>query len=164
MKKKNSKALYYPLALNLRNKLVLVIGGGRVAEKKIEKLLEAKARIKVISPDITPKLRRLFIKGSINWVPRVIRSTDLHSAAIVIAATSDSCVNKLASQWSRQQGILVNVVDDASMSDFISPAVFRKKKAVIAVYTNGQDPVLSRDLKNFLKEHWDVFLSYRNKL
>ena len=58
----------------------------------------------------------------------------------------------------------VNVVDNPSLSSFISPAVFRAGGAVVAVYTHGRDPVLSRDIKNFLKEQWDVFLSYRNRL
>jgi len=58
----------------------------------------------------------------------------------------------------------VNVVDRARLSDFISPALLYMPKAIVAIYTEGKDPVLSRDLKNFLKERWDEFLSYRDRL
>ncbi len=151
---------YYPLALNLKGKPVVVVGAGKVAQRKIEKLLQAKARVKVFSPDITPALKRLVSLRKITWIPRSVQSRDLHSAVLVIAATSDAVVNKSVSRWARNRGICVNVVDNPALSDFISPAFFRKKKAIIDVYTDGQAPVLSRDLKNFIKENWDGFLSY----
>jgi len=155
---------YYPLAVNLKDRLVVIIGGGKVAQRKIKKLLEAKAQIKVVSPDITPSLKRLVYKRKITWISRFVQSCDLHSATLVIAATSNAVINKSVSRWARSQGIWVNVVDNPGLSDFISPALFRKRKAIIAVYTDGQDPVLSRDLKNFLKESWNGFLSYRHRL
>lgn len=155
---------HYPLAINLEGRLAVVAGGGKVAERKIKKLLEAKARIRVVSPNITPGLKRLASRSKIVWVPGFVRNGDLRFASIVIAATSDHSVNKSVSEWARQQNIWVNVVDKPDLSDFISPAIFRKQNAIVAVYTNGRDPVLSRDLKNFLKEHWDVFLSYRHRL
>ncbi len=164
MDRKQSIISYYPLAINLEGRLAVVIGGGKVAERKIKKLLEAKAKIKVVSPVITPKLKHLVSKRKMIWIPRLARSSDLYSASIVIAATSKPPVNKSVSKWARQQRAWVNVVDKPNLSDFISPALFRKRNATVAVYTNGRDPVLSRDLKNFLKEHWDVFLSYRNRL
>ncbi|MDD4938932.1 MAG: bifunctional precorrin-2 dehydrogenase/sirohydrochlorin ferrochelatase [Candidatus Omnitrophica bacterium] len=154
---------YYPVALNLSGRLVAVVGGGKVAERKINKLLRAKARIKVISPVITPALKRLVSKKKITWVCRSVRSRDLRASTLVIAAASNSAVNKSVSRWSENGKIWANVVDDPELSDFISPASFRKGKAVISVHTDGKDPVLSRDLKNFLKEEWDDFLSYRRK-
>ena len=164
MSVKNQIVSYYPMALNLKDKLVVVIGGGKVSEHKVKNLLSAKAKIKVVSPVITPGLKRLVSKGKVTWVSRLARSADLRSASLVIAATSSNLVNRSVSKWARKCGAWVNVVDDPALSDFISPAVFRVSKAVVAVNTNGKDPVLSRDLKNFLKEEWNVFLSYRDKL
>lgn len=161
---KRSIISYYPLALNLKDKLVVVIGGGKVSEHKIKNLLLAQAKIKLVSPVITPGLKRLVSKRKVTWVSRLARSADLRSAGLVIAATSRPLVNKSVSRWGRKRGVWVNVVDDPVLSDFISPAVFRASKAVVAVHTNARDPVLSRDLKNFLRENWDVFLSYRNRL
>lgn len=154
---------YYPIAIRLKTRRVLVIGGGKVAERKIRTLVDAGARAKVISPDLTPALRRMVRRGIIRWVARTVRRSDIYRADIVIAATSDSKVNRKISLWSKKQKALVNVVDNPGSSDFISPALLRKRGIVIAVYTDGKKPVLSRDLKNFLKERWDEFLSFRSR-
>jgi len=158
------KEEYYPIALKLKGRTALVVGGGQVAERKVQTLLEFGARVRVISPELTIPLQKLFRSRRIAWVSRVVRSSDIKGADIVVAATSIASVNNSVSRWAKRKGILLNVVDSPCMSSFISPAVFRASKAVIAVYTHGLDPVLSRDLKNFLKESWDVFLSYRNRL
>ena len=158
------KELYYPIALKLKGRAALVIGGGQVAERKIKTLLKFGARVRVISPNLTISLNKLLRSRNITWMRRVVRSSDIKDYYIVIAATSDATVNKNISKWAKKRGILVNIVDRALLSSFISPAILRTPKAVVAVYTHGQDPALSRDLKNFLKENWDVFLSYRNRL
>ena len=126
--------------------------------------IAAGARVKVVSPNLTPGLENLAKPGGIRWVARTVCKSDLHRADIVIAATFDNRANRKVSRWAKKQKTLVNVVDNSSLSDFISPALLKKRKAIIAVYTDGKDPVLSRDLKNFLKESWGVFLSYRNRL
>ncbi len=155
---------YYPIALNLRGKLALVAGGGIVAERKVKALIDSGARVHVISPRLTVLLKKLANKGEVRLTKRPIRRADLTGAHIIIAATSDEKVNKSVSLWASKRKILVNVVDQPKLSTFISPAVFMSGKATIAVYTDGKDPVLSRDLKNFLKENWDAFLSYRGRL
>jgi len=155
---------YYPIALNLKNKLALVVGGGEVSERKVKGLLKTGARITVVSSQATPLLRRLAKQRRIKWVKRPVKRSDITRADIIITATSDRVVNRRVSLWAKQRGILVNVVDQFSLSDFISPAVLRAERAVVAVYTNGKDPIFSKDLKDFLEEHWDVFLSYRHRL
>ncbi|MDP2905723.1 MAG: bifunctional precorrin-2 dehydrogenase/sirohydrochlorin ferrochelatase [Candidatus Omnitrophota bacterium] len=158
------KELYYPVALKLKGITVVVAGGGIVAERKVKTLLGFGARVRVVSPRVTPSLRGYFLARKITWVNRFIKPTDVKGAGLIIAATSDAAVNIKMSRWAKAQGILINVVDRAGLSSFISPAVFSKHRATVAVYTHGRDPALSRDLKNFLKENWDVFLSYRNRL
>jgi len=155
---------YYPIAINLNNKSVVVVGGGLVAERKVKALIGAGARVCVVSPVLTPLLRRLFHAGKIQWKNKYISLSDLKKSNFIIAATSDSKANKLISVQAKKQKALVNVVDQPELSNFISPAVFKKSKAIVAVYTDGKDPVLSRDLKNYLKENWNEFLSYRHKL
>jgi precorrin-2 dehydrogenase/sirohydrochlorin ferrochelatase len=164
MRRKNTVLSYYPVALNLKDKLSVIVGGGNVSERKLKGFLRSGAIVKVISPRLTPELQRLFEENKFKWVKKEISSSDLNSADIVIAATSDRKVNESVSRWSKRRKILVNVVDQSSLSSFISPAVFRKQKAAVAVYTDGRNPAISRDLKNFLKEHWDEFLSYRDRL
>jgi len=158
------KETYYPIAIKLKGRTVIVVGGGQVAKRKVQTLLEFGARIRVISPNLTAELQKLFRSRRITWTRRALRPLDIKGADIIIAATSDSSVNKDVSRLAKMAGIQVNVVDNPFLSSFISPAVFRAGGAVVAVYTHGRDPVLSRDIKNFLKEQWDVFLSYRNRL
>lgn len=158
------KETYYPIAIKLKGRTAIVVGGGQVAERKVQTLLEFGARVRVISPKLTEQLQKLFRSRRIAWIRRIARSSDIKGADIIIAATSDVTVNKNVSRLAKRAGIQVNVVDNPSLSSFISPAVFRAGGAVVAVYTHGRDPALSRDIKNFLKEQWDVFLSYRNRL
>jgi len=155
---------YYPIALDVRNKRAIIVGGGRIAERKTLKLIQAGAKVKIVSPTLTVKLRMLLKAGKISWCKTMVREELITSAEMVVAATSDVFVNKNVAKWAKRNGILVNVVDEKDLSSFISPAIFRKDRAIFAVYTDGQDPRLSRDLKDFIKEKWDDFLSYRNRL
>ncbi|MFH1752888.1 MAG: bifunctional precorrin-2 dehydrogenase/sirohydrochlorin ferrochelatase [Candidatus Omnitrophota bacterium] len=154
---------YYPIALNLKDKRALVVGGGSVAQRKVDSLLRSGALVRVISPQLTPRLKLLFKSKEIEWIKRRVRSSDVKRADIIIAATDDPGVNEDVSRWARNEGVWANVVDRSHLSDFISPAVFRARSGIVAVYTDGKDPVLSRDLKNFLKEKWSDFLRYRNR-
>ncbi len=155
---------YFPIALVLKDKPVTVIGGGKIAGDKILKLLQAQADIQVIAPQITGRLRALLKNRKIKWLCRKARESDLATARLVIAATNDHKANKQVSLWARKKNIPVNVVDNSALSSFISPAIFQKREAVVTVYTNARAPVLSRDLKNFLKENWNAFRAYRDKL
>jgi siroheme synthase-like protein len=154
---------YYPIALRLEGAPALVVGGGKVAERKAASLRAAGARIRIVSPKLTGGLNRLVKKGEIDWTARGVRQADIAGASIIISATDDEAVNRSVSRWARERGIPVNVVDAPALSAFISPAVFRKAGSIITVYTDGKDPVLSRDLKNFIRKRWDDFLYYRNR-
>ena len=155
---------YYPLAINLKHRKVLVVGGGSVAGRKVARLLEAGAHIRIVSPQLNSQLSRLAKDRKVSWSERKVQKKDVHGASIVIAATDDDSINEKVSRWASEKRIWINVVDNHRLSDFISPALLRKRETIIAVYTDGKNPVLSRDLKNFLKENWNVFLSYRNRL
>ncbi|MDP8213082.1 MAG: bifunctional precorrin-2 dehydrogenase/sirohydrochlorin ferrochelatase [Candidatus Zapsychrus exili] len=164
MKINVSKLKYFPLAVNLKGKHALVVGGGKVAERKTLSLYQAGARVQVVAPNITVALKSLLDKGKIVWVKRVVNKGDVDGMHLVIAATNNKKVNESISRWAKNKLVWVNVVDKPALSDFISPAVFNNDQAIIAVYTDGKNPVLSRDVKNFLKDNWNEFLSYRNKL
>jgi precorrin-2 dehydrogenase/sirohydrochlorin ferrochelatase len=155
---------YYPIALNVGDKSALVVGGGSVAERKVQALLAAGATVRVVAPTATPLLKELVQRKKITWTCRNVHAGDAKGVDIVVAATDDEDTNTTVSRWAEKQGAWVNVVDRPGLSDFISPAVVRNGDSIIAVYTNGKDPVLSRDVKNFLKERWDDFLSYRSRL
>lgn len=141
-----------------------MVGAGGVAERKIKILLDSRAKIRVIAPWAESGIQRLAKSKVLNWQKRSVRRSDLKRATLVIAATDDRIINEKVSRWAREEGIKVNVVDEPAICDFITPALIRFRKALLAIYTDGRDPVLSRDLKNYLKENWNDFLSYRDRL
>ncbi len=148
---------YYPVGLNIRDKDVLVVGAGRVAERKIRMLRLFGAKVSVVAPQVTRYIARLSKDGSIKLFERIYKTPDINKARLVIAATSDAKTNEKVSADARKKNIFVNVVDHSSHSDFISPAVIRKKGLVISVSTDGKHPVLSKRFKDFLKEKVDEF-------
>ncbi|MFH1783151.1 MAG: bifunctional precorrin-2 dehydrogenase/sirohydrochlorin ferrochelatase [Candidatus Omnitrophota bacterium] len=155
---------YFPIALRLKAKDILVVGGGKIAERKVLSLLEAKAKVLVIAPLVTKRLKDLYGQGKIRLFSRGVRRTDIKNVTFIIAATDDKDTNKDVCGWARKLGIPVNVVDKTELCDFISVATLKIDKALISVYTDGLDPKLSRDLKKYLRSRWDDFISYRNKL
>lgn len=139
-----SSVVYYPVFLNLENKKAVVIGGGKVAERKILSLLKAKADITVISPDITARIAREKQKGTIKHINRRYRNGDITSAFLVIAATDSSRLNKLVSD---EAACLVNAVDMPSLCNFIVPSVIQRGLLTIAISTSGVSPALSRSIR-----------------
>ena len=155
---------YLPIAMELEGRRVIVVGGGKVALQKIRNFLDAGAAVHVIAPFLDPEVKDLYEERRITWEKKQVSEEDIDDAALVVSATDKKEINELVSRASRDKRIAVNVVDQPAISDFISPAVVRADKAIIAVYTDGKDPVLSRDIKNYLKENWNDFLLYRNRL
>ncbi len=164
MKKKRRLLHYYPVALKIAGRKLLVVGGGPVAERKVVAWHGSGAKICIISPTVTPCLRRLAKQGSVMWVSRPVSSRDIPHRDIIISATNDAKTNEKVSRWARKHRIWVNVVDQPDLSDYISPALFRAECGIVTVYTDGKDPVLSRDLKNFLRERWSDFVTYRKRM
>ena len=146
-----SSVVYYPVFLNLENKKAVVIGGGKVAERKILSLLKAKAAITVISPDITARIAREKQKGTIKHIARRYRNGDITSAFLVIAATDSPRLNKRISD---EAACLVNAVDMPSLCNFIVPSVLQRGLLTIAISTSGVSPALSRSIR---KEIEDIY-------
>jgi precorrin-2 dehydrogenase/sirohydrochlorin ferrochelatase len=159
---------HYPLNLNLRGKKCIVVGGGKVAERKITGLLECKADVTVISPKLNPKLEELLNKKKINYISRAYRKGDLTRAEslstaqnkpnrskrayLVIASTDNSKVNRQVWEEARKLGILVNVVSAPKLSDFTVPAVLRRRSLMVTISTGGRSPALSRRLRRELEK------------
>ena len=139
--------MFYPIYLNLKNKRVVVIGGGEVAERKVEALLEAGALITLISPDITPRLDSLAQEKRIQIHRRVYAPGDCTGAALVFSATDDAAVSAAVFADAEKAGALVNTADQPSLCDFILPAVVRRGKIAIAISTGGASPGLAATLR-----------------
>ncbi len=138
---------YYPISVDLNNRLCVVIGGGQVAERKVETLCEFGAKVKVVALDVTPRLADMAANGLIELVWGMYEPSILSEAFLVVAATNNHDVNKAVSEEARLRGILVNVVDDPSLCTFFVPAILRRGDLVIGVSTSGKSPLLSRRLR-----------------
>lgn len=138
---------YFPAFLDLQERLCLVVGGGGVAERKVRSLVQAGAKVKVISPAVTPFLVRMARGGKIDYRSRTFRAGDLKGAFLVIAATDDRDVNERVSAQALRRNLAVNVVDDPAHSSFIVPAVVAQGDLVVAISTSGNSPALARALR-----------------
>ncbi len=143
---------YFPVFLDLQDKSCAVIGGGRVAERKVKILLKAGARVKVISPRLTGPLAGLKSQEKIAHYPRTYRPKDLRGAFLAIAATDDRTINERVFQEATENRIPVNVVDDPAHSSFIVPSLVKKKDLVVAISTSGRSPALARLLRQKLEK------------
>jgi precorrin-2 dehydrogenase/sirohydrochlorin ferrochelatase len=143
---------YYPVNLNIKGKLCVVIGGGRVAERKVKNLLRCGGRVRVVSPALTDRLSKWVGQGKIDYTPSEYRASHLKGAFLVYAATSDRKVNAEIARDAARRRLLVNVADSAKDSTFILPAVFRKGEVSIAVSTNGLSPAKSVGIRDRIKE------------
>lgn len=147
-------ARYYPVFLDLEDKPVLVVGGGRVAAEKVAGLRKAGARITLVSPELTPELAALRDAGELTHLARAWRPDDLAAAwAIVMVATDDGAVNRTVRDAARARRVWVNAADDTANCDFILPAVVRKGRITLAASTAGASPALARRLREELEDY-----------
>lgn len=140
---------YYPAFVNLKGKRCIVVGGGRVAERKVLSLLRSGASVAVISPSLTPCLARKRDRGIIDHIAREYRQGDANTAFLVIAATGDERVNR---EVSEDAPCMINVVDQPGLANFIVPSVVRRGPLTIAVSTAGTSPALARAIRSELEQ------------
>lgn len=141
---------YYPVALDLGSRPVVVIGGGAVAERKVEGLRQAGARVTVVARRLTPALAALAEQGGIRHVGREYRDADLDGHDLVFVAVDDPAVSDLVTSDARRRRIWVNAADDPAHCDFVLPAVLRRGDLLVAVSTGGASPALARAVRERL--------------
>lgn len=143
----------YPICLvGLETERAVIVGGGNVAARKAEALLEAGAYVTVISPHFSSEFEALQKENvALTFIPRAYQSGDIEDAWLVIAATDDSEVNLQVAEEARRYHKLINVVDDPEYSNFIAPAVIRRSQVTLAVSTGGGSPALARRLREKLE-------------
>jgi precorrin-2 dehydrogenase / sirohydrochlorin ferrochelatase len=146
---------YYPVSLDLKDKKCLVIGGGKVAERKIIALLECKAIVYVVSPKVTSYVDNLANKGKIYLEKRTYQKSDIKDSFLVIGATDDELVNKEIAINCNIDNVLLNIVDDPVKCNFILPAVLRRGSLSISISTEGKSPLLARRIKEKLEKDFD---------
>ena len=142
--------MVYPVCLDIRGRLCVVVGGGNVAQRKVQALLAAGARVRLISPGLTGGLAGLAATESIEWRNRKFREDDLEGALLVFAATDDRRIQQLICSRAARNGQLVNVADDPGRCNFHVPAFFQRGSLTIAVSTGGASPAVAAMIRNKL--------------
>ncbi len=145
---------YYPIFLNLKGKRCVVVGGGQVALRKVNVLLEHQGDVLIISPESCAEVESLTESGKVRLLRREFQTGDLDGAWLAIAATDRKEINLQVAAEARKARVLVNVVDDAQNSDFILPSYFRRGDITIAVSTAGRSPALARKIRTTLEKNF----------
>lgn len=143
----------YSIELNVQNKKAIIVGGGKIAFRKLASLLQAGADITVISPSINKEITRLEKENKITWLEKHFEAIDLDHAHIVIAATNDKSVNRFVA-CSANPYQLVNVVDDPLRGNFNVPATLKRGDLTISIATGGTSPVLAKKIRDEISLHY----------
>lgn len=140
------------MMMNLLQRRCVVVGGGKVAERKVASLLEAGAEVTLVSPTLTPKLASLAKSEIICHLPREYRSEDLKEAFLCVVATNDRRLQKRIAKEAKEQGVLANIVDSEEACDFLVPSYFRRGDLLVSISTAGKSPALAKRIRKDLEE------------
>ena len=159
---------YYPIFLDIENKRVLVVGGGEVANRKVETLLEYGALVDIVSKDLTKKLSDLVEMGKVRYLGDRFLPHYLDGAFMVVAATDDECLNHEIGVEAKKRDMLVNAVDQPSDCNFIVPSVIRRGDLSVAISTSGKSPAFAKKIRKTLQSQfgpeYEIFLEIMGRL
>ena len=156
----NKNSIYFPLLLNFRNYPCLVVGGGKVALRKVTSLLNFRIKSTVLAPKICQPLLELQRKRKIKVIKKVYSKEYLNNFKIVFCATDNPKINKMVRMDCTEKNILLNVADIPELCDFILPAIVKRGDLTISVSSQGIAPFYAAELRNKL-DH--IFPSYYEK-
>ncbi|QGP93618.1 Siroheme synthase [Neomoorella glycerini] len=142
---------FYSMVVELTDRPCLVVGGGQVGERKVLNLLEAGARVTLVSPEVTRVLADLALARQLVWWRREYQPGDITGMALVFAVTADAGLNARVAADCHQAGIWVNVADAPEKCTFMVPSVVRRGDLQIAISTAGKSPALARQLRKQLE-------------
>jgi precorrin-2 dehydrogenase/sirohydrochlorin ferrochelatase len=165
MEWKDNAMSLYPIFLKLEGHKVLIVGGGLIAEQKIEGVLRSATDVTVISPQLTPRIRLWAHQGRIKHRGIEFRPGMTRGYFLVISCTDSEETNRAVYQEAREFGALANAVDDPGYCDFYASAVVSRGEFQIAISTGGNSPALSQDVRKQLEkdfgpeyESWTAWL------
>jgi precorrin-2 dehydrogenase len=144
----------YPIFLKLEGHKVLIVGGGLIAEQKIEGVLRSATDVTVISPQLTPRIRLWAHQGRIKHQGIEFRPGMTRGYFLVISCTDSEETNRAVYQEAREFGALANAVDDPGYCDFYAPAVVNRGEFQIAISTGGNSPALSQHVRKQLERNF----------
>ncbi|MCU7940261.1 MAG: siroheme synthase CysG [gamma proteobacterium symbiont of Bathyaustriella thionipta] len=149
---------FFPIFMNIKGRQCLVIGGGKVAARKITLLLKAHAQVQVVAPELCREVSEMAKTGQIKHISRRFEELDICDSSacdsvLVIAATNDQHTNKTISELAKARSMPVNVVDQPHLCSFIMPSIVDRSPIQIAISTGGSSPVLARLLRTRLESY-----------
>ena len=142
---------YFPFYIDIENKKCVVVGGGFVALRKIEKIMPFKPKITVVAPEICNEIAAIY---GLEIRKRKFLDSDITDAFTVIAATNNNELNAYVFKLCQEKNILINTVDDKKKCGFIFPALVKKENVTVGISTEGKSPIYAR----FLREKIDSSL------
>src|SRR5271169_81003 len=145
---------YIPIFFDVTGRPCVVIGGGEVAARKVESLLEAGARVTVVSPRLSPSLQAAVARGLVTHIARDYAPGDIKGCVLAYAATDDPKLHRELAAEARTLGIPINVADVPELCSFIAPAVVKRGALQIAISTSGASPAFAARLRHELEDQF----------
>ena len=142
---------FLPISINVTDKKILIIGGGRIANHKIGFIQQFTKNITVIGKEIIDEVKA----HDITWIEKEYESSDLNGFFLVYACTNIIELNQQVKNDAEKLGILCNVVDNPKLCDFVSPAIYKRGIYTVAVGSNAQNVYKSIEIRNKIKELLD---------
>ena len=147
---------FIPIFFDVTDRRCVVIGGGEVAKRKVEALLEAGARVTVVSPRLSPPLQAAVARGLVTHIARDYAPGDIKGCVLVYAATDDPKLHRELAAEARTLGIPINVADEPELCSFIAPAVVKRGALQIAISTGGASPAFAARIRRELEARFGV--------
>lgn len=144
---------FMPLLLDLSDKHIVVIGGGKIAQRRVKTLLQYSSHIDIVSPHLTETLLHYNKQGFITWHAKKYEFTDINDADLIVVATNNVTVNNQIKEEAPAHALL-NMSGEATSGDTMFPAIIQRGKLVIGVSTGGASPKLTTDIVRKLKEQY----------
>ena len=142
----------YPVVLKVAGRRCVVVGGGLVATRKVGTLVRSGADVVVVAPEVTPEIESYVASGGVQVEQRAFEPSDLDGAFLAVAATDRRSVNQMVAEAADERGVLANVADDPSRSDFTNPGLVRRRDITLAISTGGRSPAFVRFLREQLQD------------
>ena len=143
---------YFPLFVDISEKEILFVGGGKIAARRISALAPFTQRITIVAPEADGSILGLTEEGEVSWIMREFEDEDLEDKNIVFAATDDAELNEHIALMCRQKGIPVNVSSDKDLCDFYFPGIVRQGDTVIGITASGKDHAKAKKVRERIQE------------
>lgn len=145
---------YYPLFMDVEAQPILVVGGGTIALRKVQTLLDHGARVHIVSPQLVPELKELINNNTCRWSEKEYTTEDIQESILVFSCTEKEEVNARVSHDAKTHHRPVNVVDDPEKCSFIVPSIMEQGDLKIAVSTGGSSPIVARQIRAELQTYY----------